>query len=191
MMLFAKKILLNSGPYKKDEIIVERTTAGTFDIELIGDGKYEVYVIGSGAGATFNGGGYMSGYNIGSGGGSGSGFIGIVKLTAGTYSCKVGAGVGARESATPSYAGQDSYIGNAVIARGAPSHAYNSAGNGGSAPTVNVPIISTTLNRAGNPGTVTSNYGGAGGASVYNGYGAGGGGTGSSTAGYIKIVYKG
>lgn len=71
---------------------------------------------------------------------------------------------------------------------------------GGAAPNVTASIISTTLNKAGNGGShksgSLSSASAAGGASVYNGYGAGGSGsapTGShpGSSGYVKIVYKG
>lgn len=57
--------------------------------------------------------------------------------------------------------------------------------------TFNTSIYSTTLNTAGNSGG-SSKSRISGGASVYNGYGQGGGNfSGSGTAGYVKIIYKG
>ena len=165
-----------------DTVIFESATTGNYDVELTA-GKYEVYVIGGGAQAIFNCG------HAGSGGGSGSGFIGVVQMPAGTYTCHVARVYGAHEGCYNAPAGENSYIGDAVITYGGAAHSSAQVSAGGAVPTVNVPIISETLNVAGNAGQATgSAYGAAGGASVWGGYGAGGGGRAASTVGYIKII---
>lgn len=94
--------------------------------------------------------------------------------------------------------GGSSALGNIVKTFGGSGSGNYPAG--GAAPNVTASIISTTLNKAGNGGShksgSLSSASAAGGASVYNGYGAGGSGsapTGShpGSSGYVKIVYKG
>ena len=184
MELWSKGLLLKSGPYKKDQVIFESSTPGTYNVEILGKGKYEVYCIGGG------GGGYYKRDNrIVAGGGSGSGFIGIIKIEASTISVSIGAG-----GRYQSYDGAGSSIGNLVITYGGGRGSTSSAA--GAQPTINATIISTTLNSAGNPGERRAGSGpAAGGASLYNGYGAGGVGqmgiNYSGVSGYVKIVYKG
>ena len=171
------------APYKKDQVIFESSTPGTYNVEVLADGRYEVYCIGGG------GGGY---YKVDPkslcGGGSGSGFIGIIKIEASILSVSVGAG-----GRYQSYNGAGSSIGNLVITYG--GGRGSTGGAAGAQPTINATIISTTLNSAGNKGKYGSSGTVAGGASLYNGYGAGGVGqflnNSSGVSGYVKIVYKG
>ena len=48
MELWSKNLLLKSCPYKKDQVIFESSTQGTYNVEILGKGKYEVYCIGGG-----------------------------------------------------------------------------------------------------------------------------------------------
>ncbi len=48
MELWSKNLLLRSCPYKKDQVIFESSTQGTYNVEILGKGKYEVYCIGGG-----------------------------------------------------------------------------------------------------------------------------------------------
>ena len=206
-----------SSPYEPDQVIFEQSTAGTYSLDILADGQYEVYVIGGGAGGAslaykYKQTVYFYGEVVASGG-SGSGFIGIIRITQDTYTITVGAG-GAKDTSTnPSSnptgkAGGNSSIGSLITSYGASSHNVDTAGNGGNIPTISVEIISQTLNTKGNNGSkaVNSKAGTIsvnGGTSVYNNYGAGGSATGTAnysstsatakngTAGYVKIIYKG
>lgn len=158
-------LIWSSDPYEPDYVVYERTTAGTETINILGDGKYEVYCIAGGGGGS---------WFIGAG--SGSGFIGIIQISKGELSVICGAGAGSRGT------GGNSSIGNYIK-----SYGGKSGKSGGAIPTISATVISTTLNVAGNAGGKNS-----GGAAVYESYGKGGGPrAGSGTAGYIKIVYKG
>ena len=184
MELWSKNLLLKSGPYKKGQVIFESSTPGTYNVEILGKGKYEVYCIGGGGGGYYK----RNPKSVGSGG-SGSGFIGIIKIEASILSVSVGAG-----GRYQSYNGAGSSIGNLVITYG--GGRGSTGGAAGAQPTINATIISTTLNSAGNPGESSGGSGPvAGGASLYNGYGAGGvgqtGNNSSGVSGYVKIVYKG
>lgn len=194
--------MIESGPYKKGEVLFESAVAGTYSVDLAANGKYEVYVIGAGGGGAtaFK---ENSDYVELTGGGAGAGFIGVVRLSKGTHSITVGAGgadMYGYKSTT--YAGGNSSISDSVVAYGAKSVSCGTVGKGGDVPTVNVAVISATLNVAGNDGEngfvigdfteYTTIHGGE---SVYGGYGAGGS-TGSGSPrdgidGYVKIVYIG
>ena len=198
MELWSKKLLSFTSPYKKGELIFEQSTAGTYSVDLAANGKYEVYVIGGGAGSGYR----SSDYKYYTGGGSGAGFIGVVELTKGSYSITVGAGGKIAKNTTKTNAGGSSIISNAVEAYGGKSVNIGDDGTGGSKPTVTVPIISTTLNTAGKAGrsdqhTLDSTYYVTVycGASVYESYGKGGEIVSeqqyAGKAGYVKIVYIG
>lgn len=177
-----------TSPYTPDQVIFEQSTAGTYSLDILADGQYEVYCIGGGAGcSSFT----MSGFAAG--GGSGAGFIGIIRIEKNNYTITVGNCSGNVQDGTVS-AGGNSSIGSIIISYGAKSHHWNPAGAGGDLPYISTNIISQSLNSMGNSGT--ADYGSAnGGASLYNNYGKGGGFSNWSfingTAGYVKIVYKG
>lgn len=198
MDLWSKRLLIKSSPYKAGELIFESSTAGSYTVDLKATGNYEVYVIGGGAGS----GTKISDYKWYTGGGSGAGFIGVVKLTKGSYSIQVGAGGKIAKLADTTFAGGSSKISDAIEAYGGKSVTVGEAGTGGSKPTVNVPIISTTLNTAGKNGKQGQYYLDSTyyvtvycGASVYKGYGKGGQidseVLNAGKAGYVKIVYMG
>ena len=201
-------VVLEERAYVTDQVIFESSTAGTYEVELLENGNYEVYCIGGGAGGAYS---RSTTTNAKAGGGSGSGFIGVVLLSKGDYSITVGAGgagAAAKDAAIYSSAGGNSLIENNVVAYGGGaayarvSKSDTHGGAGGKIPDITVETVSTTLNKAGNKGGSVANdqsstryYGGA---SVYNGYGKGGDafsinlGAGSEgTAGYVKIVWKG
>lgn len=199
-MLFAKKLIMfpqETSPYVVDEVIFEQATAGNYTVNILTDGKYEVYVIGGGAGGVRF---YDISFFVASGG-SGAGFIGVINIDKGNHSITVGKG-GTKNTNTSSSVGGggNSSIDSLVIAYAAGKHDANTAGAGGAIPSINTTIISQTLNVKGNNGTIASGSKPAtqnGGASVYGNYGKGGNaGRATSTvtngtAGYVKIVYKG
>lgn len=160
-------LVYQSSKYDIDEVVYESSTAGTVSFNLLEKGKYEVYCIAGGGGRSVT-------KNFRFGGGSGSGFIGIIEMTKGTLSLVVGNGGGFEE------AGGNSTIGEYVTAYGA------NVLQGGATPSIIATIISTTLNTAGNHGGYDA------GASVYQSYGRGSDSTtNNAQAGYIKIIFKG
>ena len=189
--------------YDKGKTILEQSTAGNFDFNILDDGIYEVYCIGAGGRAV-----YTAVYDdIGylATGGSGGGFIGKFSLTAGTYHIQIGSAAAGGS--------RNSFINNVVVSGGGGDGVQMlGAGAAGAAPVLSLTPIETTLNTAGNTGkSGTGGKGGSippitllGGASVYQGYGRGGGGQASEYIqacwandrgdyipqdGYIKIVY--
>ena len=185
-------------PYDINKVIFEQATPGTYQVNLLGAGSYEVYCVAGGG----RGGGYSyrrmgDTHRIFCGGGSGSAFVGTVKLPQGILSIIVGDNASSRNS----------LIGNIITTYGGGDpykiSTYNAAaGAGGAAPTVNTQIVSQQINSKGNDGPITPNTSNSGGASLFNGYGKGGDGSGGSRQdvvmytsvgnnGYVKIIYKG
>ena len=190
-------LIWSSDPYDIDEIVFESSTAGTYPVNIAGDGLYEVYCIGGGGGVAVDMYTMLTKRRFCSaGGGSGSGFIGILQISSNNYTIIVGSGgsSGMREWGS---AGTNSSISNIITSyagnggRANPSSLHS--GTGGAIPNIYVPIISYTLNTTGKSGGTSFNgTSTTGGASVYNGYGAGSGNISySGTSGYVKIVYKG
>jgi len=181
--------------YKPDQVIFESATTGTYSLDLLDTGKYEVYCIaGGGSGAS----GFSSSRFLVASGGSGSAFIGNIALSKGVLSIVVGAG-GYGQSDGYGYSGTNSTIGSAVICyAGGGGNAHSSSGRGGaggSAPSISVTVYSSTLNSAGNGGGFRIGGSIGGGASLYAGYGKGGDSSTSNpqggASGYVKIIYKG
>lgn len=195
----------NSSPYEKEQVIFESAVAGTYEVELLAKGKYEVYCIGGGGGGAHYGKSGFGSRHASASGGSGSGFIGVVSLLNGSYNISVGT-AGAYKGETYPVRGSDggdSYIDTLIIAYGGkggyvPNLETNAgtAGAGGAIPSVTAETTAVTINTQGNTGrkeyaSGSTNPNLAGGASVYSGYGAGGTSGGNGTAGYVKIVWKG
>lgn len=203
---WSKQLLLSakSDPYKPETVLFESATPGSYNVEILGKGKYEVYCIGAGGGGL----GFIS--HMGSGthrntvyyrdaGGSGSGFVGIIVLDKGNCSLVVGTGGNRIASKGTAGAGGNSSISNSITAFGGTGGSTGTGnGLGGQNPQITAKIVSTTLNVPGNAGTggtgtsySRDDVAAYGGTSVYNGYGAGGGHDSNGANGYIKIVYKG
>lgn len=203
MRCWSKALLTKvTGLYQRGELIFESSTPGTYEIELLTIGTYEIYCIAGGSGANYSKGTLGSKF-VGSGG-SGSGFIGVLKLTDPVLSIVVGNGgfgTSHDSSTTTSGAGGNSSISNIVVCYGASGatigrdHAIY--GKGGSLPTLSAVPITTILHSVGNDGNYsrTSNSTTYGGAALYENYGKGGDNVGTSpqngSAGYVKIVYLG
>lgn len=161
-------LVYQSSKYDIDEVVYESSTAGTVSFDLLETGKYEVYCIAGG-------GGYVTSHYFDTGGGSGSGFIGVIQMTKGTLSLRCGG-----------EAYRNEYGGNSTIGDYVTSYGGSPGGSGGANPSITATIISTTLNTAGNAGTI--DYGGA---AVYQSYGKGADANSYSSAGYIKLIFKG
>lgn len=169
-------LVYTSLAFPIDTVIYESSTAGTSTVELE-EGIYEVYCIAGG------GGGHKQSVAVVSGGGSGSGYIGQIKIPKGSYQIIVGAG-GQRGKDSGTNGGNSS-IGSLITAYGG-GGGNDGRGAGGSIPTLNATEVSRTLMVAGNNGNKYNP-----GASVYSSYGAGGRPEANGSSGYVKIVYKG
>lgn len=208
--------LVYQGAYKANQVVFEKSTAGTYSVNLEKAGLYEITVVGGGGAAAMRGVYDDKGY--GWTGGSGGAFVGTFVLERGTRTVVVGkannnttAQSGNSQTLNPTDTNTyPSSVSGVVSVGGGGSGHYNSSyvGAAGAAATLTMTPVSTTLNTAGNAGNSGSGGkgGGAGatingGASVYNGYGKGQGCVVSEyankrswingTAGYVKIVYKG
>lgn len=208
--------LVYQGAYKANQVVFEKSTAGTYSVNLEKAGLYEITVVGGGGAAAMRGVYDDKGY--GWTGGSGGAFVGTFVLERGTRTVVVGkannnttAQSGNSQTLNPTDTKTyGSSVSGVVSVGGGGSGHYNSSyvGAAGAAATLTITPTSTTLNKAGNAGVSGSGGkgGGAGatingGASVYNGYGKGQGCVTSEyaakrswingTAGYVKIVYKG
>lgn len=185
MYILSSKELLTAedSQYEEDQVVFESSVPGTYNVELLVDGKYEVYIVAGGGKGHHHKTSHISG--IAYGGGSGSGFVGIVKLPKGIIPVIVGSGD------TNGSGGKNSCIGNFVTTYGGYPADRSGNASGGAVPTVNTEIISTTINRAGYTGTGRDQS-----SSVYGGYGYGGSGDSSDSQqyggnSYVKIIYKG
>lgn len=166
--------------YNADETVYQQSVGGNYTVNIADDGVYRITCIGAGGRsvitAIYDDRGYLAT------GGSGAGFIGEVELTKGNYAIQVGsAAAGGNRSSS---------ITNIVsVGGGGDGIARLGAGAGGSAPVLSVTASNITLNTAGNSGSAgTGGKGSApnvtllGGASVYNSFGRGGGGSASEYA---------
>jgi hypothetical protein len=208
--------LVYQGAYTPNQVVFEKSTAGTYTVNLEKAGLYEITVVGGGGAAAMRGVYDDRGY--GWGGGSGGAFVGTFVLERGTRTVVVGKAnnnttAQTTNSQTSNPSDTKTYgssVSGVVSVGGGGSGHYNSSyvGAAGAAATLTITPTSTTLNKAGNAGSSGSGGKGSaaaatvnGGASVYNGYGKGQGCKTSEyytkrswvngTAGYVKIVYKG
>lgn len=208
MNLFCKKLFKYvKTSYQPGEVIIDSDTGNVpSSINLLMDGVYQIKLVGGGGGGLqINNGTRRS---CGSGG-SGSAFVGKIRLTKGTYNISWGEkGV----SRTYPYSSGSTYKagtgGNSVfgtmIAYGG-TGGYTSGtnimkGTGGRSPKLTYTRTSTSVNKAGNDGDAVAasssqiNYCNAG-DSVYSGYGHGAGfgkngiHQGDGTDGIIYLAY--
>lgn len=205
MVEFWSKALLmtNVEPYEPETILFDSSTPGTYELEIPTEIIAEVYVVAAGSGACVSAGG-ISAKGSRSGGGSGSAFIGVIKIPKGTISLTVGrGGPGGYKNGEWAYgsAGGNSSLGEIVVAFGATGSSADkngagAGGNGGATPSIAAQILATIQCAAGRSGEHKMGTAPAsGGSSLYGGYGRGGNSNGTSpeagTNGYIKIIYKG
>ena len=191
--------------YKPNTVLLEKSTAGTYTLNLEHSGDYEVTIVGGGGGAAYNVSTKFSDGVIS--GGSGAGFKGIIHLKAGTHTVKVGAGgtsvnPGNASTAMPKV-GSSSSIGSIITAGcanadGTANAGFNGSGNviskGGVLTYDKTAVRSYTIATNGNDGLQGWNTSVEGAASVISGttYGAGdigkNGAMSKGQDGYIKIV---
>lgn len=197
--LLSEKVLLNNIlPYTLNQIVLEKMTTGTQSIS-IEKGTFEVTICGAGGG----GGGSATSHSwLGSNGGSGAAFKGMVKFPKTTLTITVGnggsagaasgrnAGAGSNGTASSITQGSTALIttggGNGGYGTGNGSGANN--GKGGILTVGSIEIISEIIRKDGVQYSTVSILG--------NGYGGGGAARASNSGtkgqnGYLKIIYKG
>lgn len=191
--------------YKPEQVLFEKSTAGTYTLNLEHSGDYEVTIVGGGGGGAYNASKKFSDGVIS--GGSGAGFKGVIHLKAGTHTVKVGAGgtsvnPGNQPTAMPGV-GSSSSIGNIITAGCANADGTANAGVHGSGNVISKGgvlrydssvVKSYTLATNGNDGLEGWNTSVEGASSVISGttYGAGDKGQNGAMSkgydGYVKIV---
>lgn len=191
MCLWSKNLLLKErDPYEKNQVLLEKSAAGTFSLSLE-TGVYDIWCIGGGGGGS-NG-----------TGGSGAGIYVRVKLLKGTYSCVVGsagAGAGAYVRNNNGSAGGASSITGvsaSITANGGAGRNGRRNGGGGGTTGIltysfkeNFSIIAqTTDSKETNLSFLTNTTDGAGAGGIAQGSDTGAGYAGK--AGYVKISYYG
>jgi len=191
----SKNISLQLSP---NTVIFESSVAGTYNVNLPYNGKYQLIMVGGGGGGLIykNRVGRHGIYYI-SAGGSGGYVTGTIQVSRGTYSIIVGAG-GSSASATidtsiHASAGGSSSAFNQTAEGGGGGY-YRSSGSGGSYTISGGELTGTNGNSGGYRRSDDTGVFAYGGASVYGGYGKGGNANSPSTshsgvAGYVKITY--
>jgi len=159
----------------------EYTQIGTYTFNAPTNGWYNMILVGGGG----NGISALNMYAVAANGGGGSGacFAGQVYLTAGDHTITVGGGGGATsiDGLIIAGAGGNASMDNLVSA---------TAGAGGTL-TVTGQTQNATIYANGNAGSTAIGSHCPGGASLYNGWGSGGGSNSSPAAGYAFISYQG
>lgn len=200
-------LVFRSSQYSPEQIVFESSTPGTYTLNLLESGKYEVTVVAGGAGSKY----YMRStvgsqilHIVACGGASGSCFKGNIYLPSGNQTIIVGAaGKGNNSSSSSNMIGGVSSIGSIVSCPSqkstGSSGVYGAYQNNGS-PTITSTVYKTYINAHGNDGESIKVGDGtrAGGKSTYDGtttgYGAGASANNAyanGKAGYVKIVYIG
>lgn len=201
--------------YEENDVIFETSIAGNYSINLYKDIQAKVYIVGAGGAAAMRGVYDDRGY--GWGGGSGGGYIGVFNLKQGDYNIVVGKAnnntkVQSGNSQTSDTTDRNTYgskiSGVVEVGGGGAATIATGVGVGGDNATLHIVPVSTEMNTRGNPGTYGVGGKGSsgpgyyyGGASVYQDYGKGQGGTTgeyagyrtwrNGTDGYVKIVVMG
>lgn len=203
--------------YNENEVLFESSTAGTYNLDILIGGVYEVYVIGGGSGSLWTNikvihrevRTYITGA-------SGGGFIGTVRLEKGQYSILVGSGSIGNDN-TKGYRVADAGNSAIINLNNSNMNIYANGGSGGTnaseasyggdnngiigiggSVSLNNTPITTTLNQKGNDGVMYklgSAYQNYPQTAVYQTYGKGGDIVGGYKQdgynGYVKIIYKG
>lgn len=191
-------LVYTSSHYTPGQVLFESSTGGTTTtLNLLDSGKYQVICIAGGGGSSRYRGSLRSAL---AGGGSGSGFDIVFRLSKGNYNISVGEG-GSHADGGSGTAGGNSSFGNSYSYGGGGGYTSSNSeygGSGGNTPLLTYSVISTNLNTAGNAGNAAHSTSGgsySGGASVYNSYGKGGDGDiahpKNGNDGYVKVIYIG
>lgn len=163
-------------PYEVGQVLFESGTPGTYNLEVEFTGLYEIWICGAGGG-----GGKTSGMSsVKHRGGSAAAFQGVVKLKKGNFPLSIGER--GNQGKYISTEGGASSIGEFIICGGGIGGFQGAAGG---TLTINIEIVSSTIQSNGVAASSASVLG--------NGYGAGGYGNENGTwgtNGYIKIIYK-
>ena len=226
MIIFSKQLLFNNNKNLSFEetVIFENSLPGNYSINIPINGLYEITAVGAGGGCAMLADYVGCAYIFNAAGGSGGYIKGIFNLQAGNYIGTVGAlgesSYTNTSSTVSSETGGNSCFENIINANGGNGGFVNfqsslDGGNGGTTSHDTTYLIPNSLTQSnGNTGATNRVYSTANGrtetiivpqtASVYNGYGAGTGGTSTAangknfshefylgTNGYLKVIYKG
>lgn len=173
--LYKGSTLVYSSGYPSGTVLLEKSTAGTYTLNVEYDCTVSIDLVGAGSGAA-----YIRTSLRKIKGGSGAYISGTTTITAGTYSIEVGAGSAGVTSAGTIQAGGNSTF-NSNTAGGAPSWTTFSGSSGGTAS-----VSSSGLSGQNGSGENSTGW--------INGYGAGGDTTNNQAAtikgkdGYCKIT---
>lgn len=167
---------VTSGQDVTKVLQAEYTTPGTYTINVPVAGYYTVWLVGGGGLGVSNLNMYAVAANAG--GGSGAGFAGELYLTAGNHTVTVG-GVNGNTSIDGITAGAGA---NASF-----TNLVNATSGVGGTLSVTGTVRNVTLQSNGNSGSSGIGAHVAGGASVYNGWGAGGASNGYPATGYFRL----
>lgn len=195
-------VSLEQKYYNDGQTIYESASGGastTLNVQT--SGRYRVICIAGGGGGAEK---LIKYWHNTASGGSGSGFDCVFQLLKGNYAVQVGNG------GTGIYSTKDNpgKVGDGGNSRFGDSYAYGggggtsnhksdqTAGAAGATPKLSYTVISSSLNRAGNPGTIATSGTIFGGASIYGSYGKGGdcqknASLINGTAGYVKVIFLG
>ncbi|MCM1323370.1 MAG: hypothetical protein NC218_04350 [Acetobacter sp.] len=191
MCLWSKNLLLKEkDPYNKNQVLLEKSAAGTFSVSLE-TGVYDIWCIGGGGGGS-NG-----------AGGAGAGIHVRAKLLKGTYSCAIGAaGKGAdgyvrNHNGDSGSASSITGVSATITANGGVGrNGRRNGGGGGTTGTLTYSfketftiIAKTTDGKETNLSFLTNTTDGAGAGGIAQSSDTGVGYAGK--AGYVKIVYYG
>lgn len=158
----------------------EYRNVGTYTFNAPVNGWYKFILVGGGGSGIQ----HINAYNViaHGGGGSGAAFMGEIYLTAGNHTITVGGANGATsvDGLVIAGAGGNASMNNVVSA---------TAGSGGTV-SVTGQTQNVTIQSNGNVGTTAIGSACAGGASLYNGWGAGAGSNGQPATGYAYVEYQ-
>lgn len=199
-------VSLEQKYYNDGQTIYESASGGaSTTLNVKTSGRYQVICIAGGGGASDWYEKVFGTLHRGCSGGSGSGFNCVFRLTKGNYDIQVGNGGAGKLGNKPQGKvsdGGNSRFGNSYAYGGGGGNTQPgpvlTAGAAGAAPKLSYTVISSTLNRAGNQGKVSTDphNPATGGASIYGSYGKGGdcqnnASVVNGTAGYVKVIFLG
>lgn len=197
--------------YEEGQVVFEKSTPGSYSLEILQKGVYKIWAIGAGGG----GGGWLIASNgaVPGGGCSGAGFIGLIMIDKCILSLSVGTGGAGRivNGSTWPFTDNIGYKGtNTSVVSSSKTYLIANGGYGCySDNSANVPaekkaaaivycpsyVGTPELKASGIWGPQTGSGSASGGASVWGGYGAGGGAVylppsaSSGGNGYLKIQF--
>ena len=194
---FGKTLVYESERYTPGHIVYQKqNSSGSFSV--LDNGYYKITIVGGGGGRGYGDAVYWQYYACAGGGGSGSAVQIVCRLKKKTNYSYVAGGPGgggkgqAGSGGNSSFANFTAYGGTGGYGKG---DGHYHGGTGGSYPSVSIPVpeyvTDTLFAKSGNNGSGQNiSTSASGGASVYNGWGAGGS-NGNGGTGVVEVVYLG